>query len=223
MSANSIVTTLNDLIQSNLADVHTALPAKITSVDYAGARVSVLPLVKTKIGVNKSVAYPELSGVPLVIMSGNAGKARITFPVQAGDTVIVLFSERDPTNMLASTGTDVAEPVQSGYLGLYPIGIIPCISTSSGAKPISNQDIVIENDKGSAVFKPDGTINLKNESFNGTILPNGNFIINGATITPDGNVITKNGVNLDDFYQAYLKHIHSGVQSGGSNSGPIVN
>ncbi len=223
MSANSMVTTLNDLIQSNLADVHTALPAKITSVNYSGGRVSVLPLVKTQIGVNKSIPYPELSNVPLVIMSGNAGKARITFPVQAGDTVIVLFSERDPTNMLASTGTDIAEPVQGAYLGLYPIGIIPCISTVSGAKAISNEDIVIENEKSSANFKPDGTINFKNENFSATAQPDGTFIVNGATITPDGNIITKNGVNLDEFYQLYLKHIHSGVQSGNSNSGPIVN
>lgn len=222
MNPNNFVTTLNDLIQNNLADVHTMLPGKITSVNYGSGQASVLPLVKTQIGVNKSIAYPEMSNVPLVIMSGNGGKARITFPISAGDTVIVLFSERDPTNMLASTGTDAVAPVQTAYLGLYPIGILACISTNSGAKSISNEDVVLENDKGSIGLKPDGTMTLKNSAFSGVIMPDGNFIVNGLTITPSGNIITKSGVDLDAFYQKYISHLHSGVQSGGSNSGPPV-
>lgn len=220
MNPDRVTTSLGNLIQNNLADVHTILPAKISSVDYGSGKASVLPLVKTQIGINKSLAYPELIAVPLVIMSG--GKGRITFPVKAGDTVLVLFSERDPTNVLAGTGTDVVDPVQKNYLGLFPIGILPCISVAGNAKPISNEDVVIENDKGKITLKPDGTNVIENGASKIVQEASGNVKVNDLTVTPDGNIITASGVNLNQFYQQFLTHIHSGVESGGSNSGPPV-
>lgn len=222
MNPDRFITSLGDLIKNQLADVHTTLPAKITSVDYGAGRASVLPLVKTQVGVNKSIAYPELSGVPLVILSGNGGKARITFPVQPGDTVLVVFSERDPSNVLAGTGTQAVDPVLKNYLGLFPVGIIPCISVAGNAKAFSNEDVVLENDKAKLVLKPDGTMIFDNGAVSLQAQPDGNVIVNGCTITPEGNIITKNGVDLDKFYQSYLKHVHSGVESGGSKSGPPV-
>lgn len=247
MNPNRFVSSLNDLIQSNLADVHTALPAKITSVNYGGGRASVLPLVKTQIGVNKSVPYPELSNVPLVIMSGNGAKARLTFPVQPGDTVIVLFSERDPTNMLASTGVDVSNPVQSAYLGLYPIGILPCISTASGAKAISNEDVVLENDIANITLKPNGSITLKNNSGSISMDESGKIVATDgvATITLSGGavsiegassfkyaggafnvnglIIDANGKLKDSGGLSFDNHRHTGVETGPGISGGPVN
>lgn len=220
MNPDRFTTSLGNLIQNSLADVHTILPAKITSVDYGSGRASVLPLVKTQIGVNKTIAYPELSGVPLVVMSG--GLARITFPVKSGDTVLVLFSERDPTNVLSGTGTEAVNPVLTNYLGLFPIGVIPCISVAGNAKEISNEDVLLENDQAKLLLKPDGTMNFQNGSATITAKPDGNVEVNGLKITPDGNVITASGVNLNDFYQRFLSHVHSGVQSGGSNTGKPV-
>ena len=44
-----------------------------------------------------------------------------------------------------------------------------------------------------------------------------------CNITPDGNVITKNGTNLDSFYKDYTKfkaeHTHGGVETGSGNTG----
>ncbi len=220
MNPDRFTTSLGTLIQNSLADVHTILPAKITSVDYGAGRASVLPLVKTQIGINKTLPYPELSNVPLVIMSG--GKGRITFPVQSGDTVLVLFSERDPTNVLAGTGTEAVSPVQTNYLGLFPIGIIPCISVAGNAKAISNQDVLLENDKSKVTLKPDGTLILENGASKVIQQPDGNIKLNNLTITPDGNIITAQGVDLNKFFQEYVSHVHSNVQSGNSNSGPPV-
>lgn len=220
MNPDRFTTSLSTLIQNSLADVHTILPAKITSVDYGAGRASVLPLVKTQIGINKTLPYPELSNVPLVIMSG--GKGRLTFPVKSGDTVLVLFSERDPTNVLAGTGTEAVSPVQTHYLGLFPIGIIPCISVAGNAKSISNEDVLLENDKSKVTLKPDGTMILENGASKIVQQPDGNIKLNELTITPDGNIITAQGVDLNKFFQEYVAHIHSGVQSGNSNSGPPV-
>lgn len=220
MNPDRFTTSLVNLIQNSLADVHTILPARITSVDYGSSRASVLPLVKTQIGVNKTLPYPELINVPLVVMSG--GTARITFPVKSGDTVLVLFSERDPTNVLAGTGTETVNPVQTNYLGLFPIGVIPCISVAGNSKSISDEDVLLENDKAKLILKPDGTANYDNGAAKVTIQPDGNVNVNGLRITPDGNIITSSGVNLNDFYQRFLNHVHSGVKSGDENSGRPV-
>lgn len=247
MNPNSFVATLNDIIQDNLSEVHTMLPAKITSVNYGSGRASVLPLVKTQIGVNKSVSYPELSNVPLVIMSGNSGKARLTFPVQAGDTVIVLFSERDPSNFLSSSGTDVTMPVQTSFLGLYPIGILPCISTSGNAKSISNEDVDLENDVSKVKLTPTGTLRLSNNigyvlieesgaitAFDGTAtvkLAQGALTIQGATgltysggaVNINGLVISADGKLTDSGGLSFTNHRHRGVQTGDGISGTPVN
>jgi len=69
-------------------------------------------------------------------------------------------------------------------------------------------------------YKPSGEIELTNGAATVTLKPDGNIDANGCTITPDGNVITANGVNLDDFYQAYLAHVHGGVTPGGSSTAP---
>lgn len=73
-------TVLSDMVQSSLTDVHTMLPAKVTSVDYGSGRVSVQPLIKNYIGLNKTQSYPQLVDVPLFILSGNAGKNEYNIP-----------------------------------------------------------------------------------------------------------------------------------------------
>ena len=44
--------------------------------------------------------------IPIVVQSGNGGKAKITFPIKPGDTVLVVFSERDPSNFLSGNNGD---------------------------------------------------------------------------------------------------------------------
>ena len=118
MNPNRFSTALSDLVGNALSNAHTMLPARITSVNYDTGTASVQPLVRNYIGLNKSQDYPQLQNVPLVIMSGNAGKASVTFPISAGDTVIVMFSERDPTTVLDGNGDKPSEPVMTAPLGL---------------------------------------------------------------------------------------------------------
>lgn len=218
MNPDRFRTALDDLILSKLADVHTAVPARLSAVDYGSGMASAVPLVKTVIGVNKSVAYPELTNIPLFIPSGNSGKAKITLPVKSGDRVLVLFSERDPSNFINSKSEEPSNPGQTNYLGLFPIGILPCL----GGTSVDSENIIVENEKSTITAKPDGTILMENDAFHGEAKPDGNFVINGLTITTDGNIITKEGVNLNQFYATFLTHVHSGVTSGGSRTGGPV-
>jgi hypothetical protein len=78
-------------------------------------------------------------------------------------------------------------------------------------------DNSISMDNGLAKFDvlADGTTLMQNGAGMFQLMADGSFLINGLTITPDGNIITAAGVNLN-------LHIHSGVTPGSGNSGAPV-
>lgn len=232
-------TVLSDMVQASLNDVHTMLPAKVTSVDYGSGRVTVQPLIKNYIGLNKTQSYPQLADVPLFVLSGNAGKASITFPIKGGDTVIVLFSERDPSSALQGNGDAESAPSQTTPLGLYPLGVLPCIFTDSGAKEIDPDKVVISNEKAIIHLSKEGNISMQNDNGSVELADNGdisllrdgqsfklsssgleikttgNVSINGLIITPDGKLTDGGGLSFD-------KHRHDKVETGEGISGTPV-
>ncbi|WKL65460.1 Gp138 family membrane-puncturing spike protein [Pseudomonas qingdaonensis] len=79
-------------------------------------------------------------------------------------------------------------------------------------------DNSISMDNGVARFNvlADGTTLMQNGAGMFQLLADGSFLINGLTITPDGNIITAAGINLNT-------HRHSGVTPGSGNSGvPVI-
>lgn len=83
-------------IEGALAQVWTALPAVVTSVDLTAQTVSCQPAVKgaqtAKDGSVSSVSMPLLVDVPIVWP--RAGGYAVTFPVAAGDECLVVFASR---------------------------------------------------------------------------------------------------------------------------------
>ena len=54
-----------------------------------------------------------------------------------------------------------------------------------------------------------GVWSFDNGSAKFTAQSDGNFDMNGAKVTPDGNVITKSGTNLDQLYAWFQRHGHN--------------
>jgi len=215
MNPDRFTTTLGDLVTSKLADVHTSVPARLTSVNYGTGRGSAQPLVKSAIGTTKSISYPELLDIPIIVPSGNGGKSKLTFPLQAGDTVLVVFSERDPSNFLSgNNGDNLSEPAQRTYLGLYPIAIIPCLSAGNSSTEIHNENIILQNDRGKITIYPDGQITLENSGGKIDLGSDGTINLNGLKISPSGQLTLVDGSVVD-------KHTHGGVESGGSSTAPL--
>lgn len=214
MNPERFSTTLGDLIVSKLADVHTSIPAKITSVNYGNGTASAQPLIKTPIGTSKNVPYPELKDIPLVLMSGNSGKAKITFPVKAGDSALVIFSERDPSNLFNGNSDIPVETVQRAYLGLYPIAVLPCLSLGSSSVEVDSENIVLKNESSVVTMKPDGNLLLENGSGSIILTSDGTINLNGLKISPEGKLTLADGSVVD-------KHTHGGVESGGSSTAPL--
>jgi uncharacterized protein (DUF2345 family) len=85
---------------------------------------------------------------------------------------------------------------------------IPGLYTAlSNLKP-STSNLELKWDNKRLSFKPSDEVELTNGSANVKLNADGTITANGATITPDGNVITANGTNLDQFYADYLAHVH---------------
>lgn len=164
MNLNDSVQSLNLFIRDKLRNVHTIKPAVV--VRNNGSTVDVSPLTTTRYRDGTQLPFPEIPDVPLMIYSGTKGGARVTVPVVAGDTVMLLCSDRDYGNLLDSTVdtdsvflSDEIEP-----LGLYPIMAIPCFFTEPEGEPIDTSNIVIENGSTKITVKPSGDIDMETDA-----------------------------------------------------------
>lgn len=83
-------------VDARVADIHTALPAQVVSYDASKQTVDVQPLLQRVYrdddGTEKSESFPQIPNVPVAFP--RAGGYALTFPVAAGDTVLLVFAER---------------------------------------------------------------------------------------------------------------------------------
>lgn len=102
----TLVDVIQSLAESRLADLHVAMPATVLSYDASNQSITAQPSVKRGYrdddGVRQVEALPPITNVP-VVFPGSGG-FRVTFPVQAGDTVLLVFSEQSLDKWLV-TGT----------------------------------------------------------------------------------------------------------------------
>lgn len=200
--------------------VHTNIRGKVVAVDYSVPSVDVQPMAYTEMDNGVIDKYPIIYDVPVQLPSGANGKARLTMPIKAGDMVGLSFSERNEN-----------DNKDQNTHQLFAGWAVTQIFSDGNAKPIDPENVVLENDKGSVVIKPNGDMSIKNEKVNievkadgsvkvsngpGTLTmeSSGQINANGAKITTSGRMITGNGVDLDDFFNRYESHVHGGVERG---------
>jgi hypothetical protein len=86
---------LQQAIDNRLLDVHTALIAKVESYDAETQQVNVSPVLKRQVktldGTWVSEQLPILCNVP--VLFPRAGGFFISFPIQPGDFVQLIFNE----------------------------------------------------------------------------------------------------------------------------------
>lgn len=100
-------------IQAHDADLHVSIPAEVVRVDLAKGQVDARPLVKDVLtagdGARVALSVPVIANVPIVWPG--AGGFRLTFPVAAGDSVLLVFSDRSLDAWLARGGeVDPGDP-----------------------------------------------------------------------------------------------------------------
>lgn len=125
--------------------------------------VDVRPLTTTKFSDGVQLKSEVCYDVPMFIYSTNKGKARVTVPVKKGDTVLLLFSDRDFGTLLDnSVDVDSVFPGQSiDPCSGHPIMAFPCFYTNPEGSPIDKDNIVVENGSTKITIKEDGDIDLE--------------------------------------------------------------
>lgn len=85
---------LEQFTSNKLKGVNVALPGRVVSYDASKLRADVQPLIKrayeNEEGERATESFPIVPSVPVVFPG--AGAYRITFPVAAGDTVLLVFA-----------------------------------------------------------------------------------------------------------------------------------
>lgn len=99
---------VEELIDAQLVGLRVALPAVVTAYDEDRQVCDAKPLVDQgyvdEDGVRRVEVLPIVTGVP--VMFQGSGKRRTTFPISAGDTVLLVFASSSISRWKAGGGTD---------------------------------------------------------------------------------------------------------------------
>lgn len=123
--AQRLIDEIQRLIDDTLAGVHTAMPGTITAV--GGMTASVKPSVTFKTADGRSMAYPNISGCPIVLPMSANGKIGVAFPVSTGDSCLIVCCESTLSQWQSGNYT-------SGLrFGLSNAICVPCLLKSAPA------------------------------------------------------------------------------------------
>ncbi len=135
--ADNVTDAVSHAIASYLASyLNTAIPGVVTRVypkdpkNPSGpklAKIDARPIIKKKFRDGSELAYEAIPAVPVVFP--RTGKVRMSFPLDVGDGVLLIFSQRSTENFLFSGGETAPSRPEMFALtdaiaipGLFPFG-----------------------------------------------------------------------------------------------------
>jgi len=209
-------------LESYASQLWTALPASVVSVNLTAQTVSVQPTIQGSVadpaGNVRLVNLPVLVDVPLVWPK--AGGFALTFPVAAGDEVLVVFSCRCIDSWWQSGG--IGAPAEARMHDLSDgFAILAPTSQPKKLSNVSSTNVQLRNYAGDTLVEitPDGKANITGASEINLTAPvinlTGTMNLNGQ-LTQSGGSMTIGGVTFGT-------HKHTGVQTGGGTSGGPTN
>lgn len=230
------VEVLEQAIEGKLSSVWTALPALIVSFDAAKRTCVAQPTIQMQFCDEKDklqwITLPVLPDVPVQFPGG--GGFVLTFPLKAGDEGIVIFASRCIDHWWEHG--EVQQQAEFRMHDLSDAFFIPTVRSVPNVEAgISTADAMLRaiDPAGPQVtLKADNSVLVKAPALVTVTAPtvtiNGNVVING-NLTTNGNITTGGpgttvGLNgtVSVNGEAYTAHRHSGVTTGGGNTGGKV-
>lgn len=204
----SLADAVTGAIDATLGKIHTSMPGKVVSYNSLAQTADVQPMCKRQLfnadGEKVYESLPLLPAVPVCFPRG--GGYVVTFPLQAGDTVVLVFSEAGLAEFLA-TGSE-AEPWDTRRHHISNAVAIPSISPdtaplASGDNSARAAGIVIGKDGANEQIRfATGSIKL------------------GADATDFVALAGLVNTNLTNIRNAFNSHTHT--ETGGVTSTPII-
>lgn len=147
---------LKSIFHEFLMDLNTCTVGEITAFDGKN-KVSVQLGIKMRLEDGSEQLYPVLEGVPLFYPGG--GGFRITFPVQQGDPVLVLFGQRDLERW--KTQGSITSAASNRRFHLSDAIAIPGLDSFFAAPAVGDSlTIWNQNNAGRIEMASDGTVTI---------------------------------------------------------------
>lgn len=201
MTGNEIAQSIEDMIENGISNIHTACPGSIVSFDAGTCIASVLPKMTYYKSDGTTLEYPVITGVP--VFMPRAGNAQITYPVKAGDSCIIVFSERSIDEWMGKGNEGEHDPRRYDLTDAFCfVGMCPTQSISADNVELINNGTLVS-------LTPSNTVNIiGNVNIKGNVSVDGNYTCSGTSrmsgnITCDGDVIAS-GTSTHT-------HTHTGV------------
>jgi hypothetical protein len=183
---------LREALDTHQAAIWTAIPAVVVSVDLSkqilSAQPSIQAIVRDKNNDTKNVTLPLLINVPIVFPRG--GGFAMTFPVEQGDEVLIVFSSRciDSWWQSGGVGAQVEQrmhDLSDGFAILSPT------SQPKKLDSVSTDSVQIRNELGTSFIE---------------ITPTGKIRLVAAEIELSGSIV------MDGI--PFTTHVHGGIIPG---------
>lgn len=221
---------IRDSFREILKGVCTSLPGHVLTFDPDKQLAQIQPGV-SRVDINGAVfTIPPIIEVPVYFPGGDYC---VEYQIDSGCEGDILFSQRCIDGWVQSGGV-AANPI-GRFHNMQDAMFLPGFRSQPNVLPaFQNNGVRMRNragtqfvwlkndnsismDNGVARFnlRPDGTTLMQNGAGSFQLQADGAFLINGLKITPDGNVITAAGTNLNT-------HRHGGVTPGSGTSGVPV-
>lgn len=207
--SDKFIENMERMVSSEIAEINTCKPGKIVSYDADSNRAVCKPDMPISLLNSESVAAPQIVEVPVLFYAAQiAGvKAGISFPLMPGDGVLLFFSDRSLENWLS--GSNDQPPDDPRKFDLSDAFAMPALNSAGFSGDARNVRIFFGEAEflitpvGKMIFNAPGGIEFNT--------PNAEF--SQKLTTPLAEVA---GVEQ-------ATHVHGGVQSGASRTGPHQN
>jgi len=146
-------------VKSTISGIHTAIPGIIESYDYTTCKAEVKPSIKRQYVDGSVLSMPIIVNVPVIWPRTKNGS--ITFPLERGDSILIIFSERSLENWL-SKGHDVTPGDRRKFDISDAIAIPGLFSFDEPVKTTSNDKFEIHYNDSSITINSSGQVNINN-------------------------------------------------------------
>jgi len=159
---------LSDILQNAVdamtSALHTSIPAIIEAYDKTSQKASVQPAIQKKFkfpdGIEQNLQPPVITDVPVIFPSGRYSS--LTFPLEKGDGVQLLFCERAIERWLASGG--VTENGVPRRYDLKDAVAIPGIRPFNAETITAGTSLALKHHKAKIIMTEDSKIQIGNNS-----------------------------------------------------------
>lgn len=202
---------IKETIEWVLGNLNTAIPARVLDFDAERQEASVQPVIKSRLKDGRVLSRAPITGVP--VMFPAAGGGILTFPVQRGDTVLLIFSQRSIDRWVQSDGGEI-DPGDNRKHDISDAIAIPGLFPFPRALSADPESVIIKFSGAQIKLAPDGSVEIQ--------APGGLRVIGDTRIEGEAEATGEVTAKSDTTSIQLSTHTHSGIEPGGGVSGPPV-